>query len=225
MLNDFSNIVQFSLTIGELVTNLSFALICGVLISIFYKLTYRGGGYTSSFLNSLVILTMITSIVIMVIGNNLARAFGLVGAMSIIRFRTALKETTDIIFIFFSLAIGMAAGVGLHVVALAGTIFVGIVFLILSRLNILSPRQKEYLLQFTFEGDRDQTEVPYVPLISKYARKYKLVNVKSLADENTLELSYYVNFKKSLNKAQFIQELKRIDGVGNVNIFFDEEYF
>ncbi len=225
MLQDFSNIIDFSLSIGDLVTNLSFALISGLLIAFFYRLTYRGSATSSSFLNSLVILTMITSIVIMVIGNNLARAFGLVGAMSIIRFRTALKETTDIIFIFFSLAIGMAAGVGLHVVSIGGTIFVGLVFLLLSKINIMSSGQKEYLLQFTYQEDKEQSEAPYVSVISKYARKYKLINVKSLTDETTLELSYYVNFRKNLNKAMFIKELKKISGVESVNLFFDEEYF
>jgi uncharacterized membrane protein YhiD involved in acid resistance len=161
----------------------------------------------------------------MVIGNNLARAFGLVGAMSIIRFRTALKETTDIIFIFFSLAIGMAAGVGLHVVSIGGTIFVGLVFLLLSKIDIMSSSQKEYLLQFTYQEDKEQSEAPYVSVIAKYSRKYKLINVKSLTDETTLELSYYVNFRKNLNKAMFIKELKKISGVESVNLFFDEEYF
>lgn len=225
MLQEFGNIVDFSLTLSELFTNLSFALISGLLIAFFYKITYKGGGYTTSFLNSLVILTLITSIVIMVIGNNLARAFGLVGAMSIIRFRTALKETIDIIFIFFALAIGMAAGVGLHLISIGGTLFVGIVFFVLSRMNLLSPKQKEYLLQFTYQSTSDSDEIPYVDLIDKYSKNYKLVNVKSLADETTIELSYYVNFKKKMNKARFVEELKKINGVGSVNIFFDEDYF
>ena len=101
MLDDFQNVLSVSLSIGEVFENLVVALICGVIISIFYRLTYRGPGISFSFINSLIILALITSVVIMVIGNNLARAFGLVGAMSIIRFRTAIKETQDIIFIFF----------------------------------------------------------------------------------------------------------------------------
>ena len=81
MLNDFNNILKFSISPAEAFLNLFVALICGLIISFFYRGTYKGGGFTVSFLNSLVVLTMITAVVIMVIGNNLARAFGLVGEM------------------------------------------------------------------------------------------------------------------------------------------------
>jgi uncharacterized membrane protein YhiD involved in acid resistance len=98
----------------------------------------------------IIVLALITSVVIMVIGNNLARAFGLVGAMSIIRFRTAIKETQDIIFIFFALAIGMASGVGLHALALASTIFIGLILFVLTKTSAASPSKKDFLLQFSF---------------------------------------------------------------------------
>jgi hypothetical protein len=105
------------------------ALICGLLLSIIYRATYRGPSYSVTFVNSLVLLTIISSIVIMVIGNNIARAFGLVGAMSIIRFRTAIRDTMDLVYIFLSLAIGMACGVGLTAVALVGSLIAGLVVL------------------------------------------------------------------------------------------------
>ena len=76
-------------------------------------------------MSSLVTLAMITAVVIMAIGNNLARAFGLVGAMSIIRFRTAVKDTQDLVFIFLALAMGSAAGVGFHRLAVVATLVVG----------------------------------------------------------------------------------------------------
>ena len=97
MLQDFQNILIFSITIGEVIGNIMVALICSFIISLVYRWTYRGTSYSVSFVNSIVSLAMITALVIMVIGNNLARAFGLVGAMSIIRFRTAVKDTQDIV--------------------------------------------------------------------------------------------------------------------------------
>ena len=105
MFNDINNILQFSISFGQILENLFVAFLCGLIVSYFYRKTYLGPGYLNSFVNAQVILSMITAIVIMIIGNNLARAFGLVGAMSIIRFRTAVKETNDIIFIFFALAL------------------------------------------------------------------------------------------------------------------------
>ena len=175
MLNEFQNIFNFSVSLSDVIVSLSVAFICGMLIGLFYKLTYRGSGYTNSFLNSLILLVMIKSVVIMVIGNNLARAFGLVGAMSIIRFRTAVKEPLDIIFIFFSLAIGMAAGVGLYSIAIGGTIFIGLILLILTKTSIITTSKEEFLLQFFYVGDGDGNESPYLDTIQKYCKSYKIV--------------------------------------------------
>ena len=86
----------------------------------------------------------------MVIGNNLARAFGLVGALSIIRFRTAIKDTVDIVYIFLGLAIGMAAGVGYHKAAIAGTVMIGLILILFSKSNFRYFRSNQYILQFSY---------------------------------------------------------------------------
>lgn len=225
MLNDFQNVFNLSISLGDVLLNLGFAFLCGMIISLFYKLSYRGAGYTVTFVNALVILGMITSVVIMVIGNNLARAFGLVGAMSIIRFRTAIKETMDIIFIFFSLAIGMAAGVGLHALALVGTFVIGLVLLTLSKSNIIVSAKEEFLLQFYYTQNGSSEDAPYLPIIKRFCKGYKLINVKSTGSGDGLELSYYINLRNTERNPEFIKELKAIAGVNHINLFFDEEHF
>lgn len=225
MLDDFQNVLSVSLSIGEVFENLVVALICGLLISLFYRLTYRGPGISYSFINSLIVLALITAVVIMVIGNNLARAFGLVGAMSIIRFRTAIKETQDIIFIFFSLAIGMASGVGLHALALASTIFIGAILFVLTKTNAASPAKKDFLLQFSFNSNGGYDEAPFLSVFQKYCKSTKLINTKSLMESDSLELSYHVVLKDIKYTAEFVSQLKNTKGVYNVNLFFDEEYF
>lgn len=167
---------------------------------------------------------MITSVVIMVIGNNLATAFGLVGAMSIIRFRTAVKDTQDIMFIFFALAIGLASGVGIYEVALLGTIIVGVVFYIIVKVNMSAPRKRDFLLQMVVSAKtNDGFDASLV--IGKFCRKYSLVNVKALGEENNqyLELSYYIKLKKEESSQVLVKELKLMDKVQHVNLFFDEE--
>ena len=225
MLDDFQNVLSVSLSIGEVFENLLVALICGLLISLFYRLTYRGPGMSYAFINSLIVLALITSVVIMVIGNNLARAFGLVGAMSIIRFRTAIKETQDIIFIFFSLAIGMASGVGLHALALASTIFIGVILFILTKTNAASPAKKDFLLQFSFNSNGGYEEAPFLSVFQKYCKSTKLINTKALIESDSLELSYHIVLKDIKHTAEFVKQLKNTEGVNNVNLFFDEEYF
>jgi len=223
MPHDFQGILNFSVTFSDVLANLLVSLVCGLIIAFFYKATYKGAGYTNSFVVSLVVLALITTVIIMVIGNNLARAFGLVGAMSIIRFRTAVKETLDIIFIFFSLAIGMAAGVGLPSIAIGGTLFIGITLLALTKFNVLPSSREEYLLQFYYSDESEDT--PYLKVIKKYCKTNKLINVKSLGNENGLELSYYVQLRDKDRNSEFMRELKNIVGLEHINLFFDEEHF
>ncbi len=225
MLDDFQNVLSVSLSIGEVFENLVVSLLCGLLISLFYRLTYRGPGMSYSFINSLIVLALITSVVIMVIGNNLARAFGLVGAMSIIRFRTAIKETQDIIFIFFALAIGMASGVGLHALALASTIFIGLILFVLTKTNAASPSKKDFLLQFSFIANGGYEEAPFISVFQKYCKSSKLINTKAMMESDSLELSYHVVLKDVKLITEFVNQLKNSKGVKNVNLFFDEENF
>ena len=225
MLDDFQNVLSVSLSIGEVFENLIVSLICGLIISLFYRLTYRGPGMSYSFINSLIVLSLITSVVIMVIGNNLARAFGLVGAMSIIRFRTAIKETQDIIFIFFALAIGMASGVGLHALALASTIFIGLILFILTKTNAAGPAKKDFLLQFTSLSNGGYEEAPFLNVFQKYCKSSKLINTKAMMENDAIELSYHIVLKDQKFITEFISQLKNSKGVNNVNLFFDEEYF
>lgn len=224
MIQELNSILQVNLTTTEILQNFFVALLCGLILSFFYKKSYTGPGYIYSFVNSLVLLTIITSMVIMIIGNNLARAFGLVGAMSIIRFRTAVKDTNDIVYIFFSLAVGMSAGVGLYNLAIIGTLFIGSASLIFTKIFISSKGEKEFLLQYSFMNEENDEKF-FEPLFNKYLKKVKLINVKSLGDKNIVEYSYYISFKSHKQTSDFIRELKAIDGVQQVNVFFDEEYF
>ena len=222
MLQDFTNIFITSLSLSQVIWSVTVAMLCGLFISFIYRLIYSGTSYSTSYVHSLVAFAMITTIVIMVIGNNLARAFGLVGSMSIIRFRMAIKDTRDIVFIFFALCVGMAAGVGLHMIAFSATLFIGIVILLLAKSNYATPHKREYLLQFHYTSDDDEP-APYMTLFKKYCKKHKLVNIKSIGDGNIMELSYYIALKKKETGKEFIRQMGSIEGLSDINFFFDEE--
>lgn len=224
MYQDLQNIFNFSLSISQILFNTFVALLCGLIISVFYKWTYRGPNYSSTFVNSLIILSMITAVVIMVIGNNLARAFGLVGAMSIIRFRTAVKDTQDIVFLFFALAVGLASGVGLHSLALIGTLFISSVIWVLYQLDYANPRKKDFLLQFMLQSE-DKEAVPYLQVFRDYCKSYRLINVKSYEDGQILELSFYINLKDKGKTDSFVKALDQLSEISQVSLFFDELQF
>jgi uncharacterized membrane protein YhiD involved in acid resistance len=224
MMDDFQNIFVFSISAVDVVANVFVALLCGITIALLYKYTYKGLNYSSSFTVSLILLTMITSIVIMVIGNNLARAFGMVGAMSIIRFRTAVKDASDIMFIFFALSIGLAAGVKLYSVAAFGTLMVGGVYLVITKFSFALPQNREFLIQITAISAA-LPENPFNSLLRTYCWRQKLVNVKTIGDEENeiIEFSYYVNLKDEEHGKDLVSAIKKLSGVKTVNLFFDED--
>lgn len=222
-MNEFSEIFAFTVTIRDALANLGVALFCGFIISLVYRYTYKGLNYSASFAISMVMLTMITAIVIMVIGNNLARAFGMVGAMSIIRFRTAVKDAADIMFIFFSLAIGLACGVKLYAIAVTSTFFVSGVYLLFAVFDFGLVKRTEYLLQILV-SDPDEGETVFEDVIRKHAARHRLVNSKLIGEPGTetLELSYHVFLKDQHRGNNLIAEIKRFPIVRHVNLFFDE---
>jgi len=165
---------------------------------------------------------MTTAMMIMVIGNNLARAFGLVGALSVVRFRHAVKNTQDIVFVFLALAIGMASGVGFYAVALVGTLTIGLVVLILFKAKFSTPRRDDYLLQFNYRSTGDKLP-PYQAVLDRHTTKLTPINVRSLGETDLIELSYYVRLKDKDRGDDLIKDMNGTPGVQYVNLFFDEE--
>ncbi len=224
-MQDIQSIFTFNITAADVFANVFVAMLCGFIIALLYKFTYKGLNYSSAFTISLVMLTMITAIVIMVIGNNLARAFGMVGAMSIIRFRTAVKDASDIMFIFFALAIGLAAGVKLYSIAFLGTVMVGGVYTVVSKFRFFLSGKREFLMHIAADAEAIPDN-PFAPLFKTFCSNHKLVNVKTIGDEEngqTMEYSYYINLRKEERGSELVKNLRQIEGVHQVNLFFDED--
>ncbi len=222
MLEEFQQIDIFRPTIFDFAANLFVALGCGIIIALVYRFTYRGASYSTSFVNSLVLLSLITAVVILVIGNNLARAFGLVGAMSIIRFRTAVRDVQDIVFIFFALSIGMAAGVGLNSVAIIGTIFICLIIILLDTTGFGRPARLKHLLQVSYDGS-PEAEAEILVILKKYCRRIRLMNLRQLAGSNDVEVFYHLAIRNKKKQEEFIRTLRTMDAVSQVNLFFEEE--
>lgn len=220
-MQDFNSIFITSVHAGTVFINLLTALLCGLMISFVYRWVYNGPSYSTKFVQAMVVLSMITALVIMVIGNNLARAFGLVGAMSIIRFRTAVKDMQDIVFIFFALAAGMASGVGLRFIALLGTLFIGFVLLLMFKMQYAKPNRREFLIQFHSRLSEDKPL--YISLFKKFCRKFRLVNMVSLGEKEEYELSFYLVMKDLEKSPVLMKELNKIPEIDTIHFFFDEE--
>jgi uncharacterized membrane protein YhiD involved in acid resistance len=222
MLEEFQNIDLLPLNVYTVLTNLAVALACGIVIALVYRYIYKGPSYVATYVNSLVFLSLITCLVIMVIGNNLARAFGLVGAMSIIRFRTAVRDVQDIVFIFFSLAIGMASGVGLHAIAVTGTLVVCLVAIVLVTFNFGAPGKAEYVLQLVYPPSRN-TEDQITAILYQYCRGVKLVNLKSHGEGGNVEAFYQFALRRKYKSSELVSAFTGIGGNVKFNLYFDQD--
>ncbi|MBR1707738.1 MAG: DUF4956 domain-containing protein [Clostridia bacterium] len=126
ILNDFflSGMTGDTLTIIQILFNMGAALLIGLLIFVVYRVTHTGEVYSARFNVSLVMLVLVTTIVMTAIGSNVALSLGLVGALSIVRFRTVIRDSRDTMFIFWCVAVGVCCGVSSYVLALVGSMFV-----------------------------------------------------------------------------------------------------
>ncbi len=196
--------------------NLMMAFVLGVIMSLAYKSNHKGLSYSQSLVFSFVLLSIAAACVIMVIGNNLARAFGLVGALSIIRFRTVVKDTKDTAYVFFALAIGLASGTCLYTIAVISTVVFIAVDTILTRTNFASIRKHEYIVRFSFNSQK-QTDDAYKDAFERHLVFSHLVDLNVISDDN-IEYSYNMQLKKDTKLNEFVGELNKIEGMSNINI-------
>lgn len=222
MFENLNAVNVFIPSFSEMIVNIAVSLVCSFVISIIYRFTYRGPGYSESFVDSIVFLSVITTVVIMIIGNNLARAFGLVGALSIIRFRTAIKDTIDIVYIFLALAIGMAGGVGYHKLAVASTVIVGVILILFSFKKATFLLSRPYMLQFIC-SDCNSGTGPFMSLLYDYCRSFEMINIRSNEINESFEYSYYIQVKKKRDPNDLIRDLKKVEGIKSINLFFDQQ--
>jgi hypothetical protein len=222
MLEEFQTIELFQISLYTVLTNLAVSLACGIVIALVYRYIYKGPSYSATYVNSLVLLALITTLVIMVIGNNLARAFGLVGAMSIIRFRTAVRDVQDIVYIFFALAVGMASGVGLHAIAVAGTLFICLVSVVLVTFNFGAPGKAEYVLQLIYKPSKE-IEGQIASVMRKYCRGVRLSNLKSQGDDGNVEAFYQFSLRRIYRSTELVEEFTSLSEKVRFNLYFDQD--
>jgi len=222
MLEEFQSIDLIQLNVYTVLTNLAVSLACGIIIALVYRYIYKGPSYSATYVNSLVLLSLITTLVIMVIGNNLARAFGLVGAMSIIRFRTAVRDVQDIVYIFFALAVGMASGVGLYAISIAGTLVICLVSVVLVTFNFGAPGKAEYVLQLIYPPSKE-TEAQISGILRKYCRGVRLSNLKSQGEGDGIEAFYQFSLRRKYKSTELVEEFTGISDKVRFNLYFDQD--
>ncbi len=198
----------------DVVLNMAIACFLGVAISLVYKRTHKGLSYSQSFMLTIVFVTIIVSMVMMVIGNSLARAFALVGALSIIRFRTVVKDTKDTAYIFLALAAGMASGTTSYFLAFVGTAIFSLMAFGLHFTNFGSLYKSEFILRFRAQLGQQEA---YGRVIDQYAKSASLLHSEPSADGHQSSLlTFDIVMNKDAEVEQFVHDISGLEGLSEV---------
>lgn len=200
----------------EILINMALAFALGLLVAWVYRATHKGLSYSQSFTLTIVFVTLVVAIVMMVIGSSLARAFALVGALSIIRFRTVVKDTKDTAFVFFGLAVGMAAGTSNYFLAISGGLFISIVALVLHKLNYGALYKSEFILRFNFTQSFGSEN--YLQVIERLTRQSNILHIEPSSDGETLKLTYDIILRDGVEANQLSSEMAKAEGLSEITL-------
>lgn len=191
-------------------------VLCSVIAAV-YRWTYQGLSYSRSYVHTLILGGIVSCILIMAIGNNLARGLGILGTLAIVRFRTHIRDPRDMIFMFASLAIGIATGSAMFPVAILGTIFFCCVAVYLHWSPFASRREFEGLLRFMVAGKGEKdTEVAAV--MRTCCSSFELIAMREAAQGQLLEYSYHVRLMDPSGQGDLLNGLKAIECVSEPSL-------
>ena len=201
--NQLSNFTPFNVALV-----LFAALIAGVIISLVYKKTYRGVLYSPNFAMTLIMLVLVTAPVVMAIGSNVALSMGMVGALSIVRFRTAVKEPLDTVYMFWAITMGILLGAGQYIISLVVVITISVILLVLSFVHFRNPNS--YLLVMHYdeyaEGD--------IEAELRRSARYNRLRSKTVTRAGA-EMTYEVRLEQ---KNDLVGRMLDIEGVHDATI-------
>lgn len=208
------NVTEFSLL--DTCIGLAVALLVGLFIFMIYKKTLTGVLYSDGFALTLVGLSLVTTLVIMAVTSNVVLSLGMVGALSIVRFRTAIKEPVEIVFLFWSLAVGIVIGAGMIPLAIIGSALIGVILLLFANRKI---RKQPYILVMSCKDEMAEQRITEIlaKVVEYYTVKSKTVNAAGI--EFTAEL------RTKDAETAFVNRITELEGVGNATLVsYNGEY-
>lgn len=199
-----------NISIAEIAIGIIMSVLLAFFIYVVYKKTYTGVMYSKNFNVTLLLITIITTMVMMIIGSNLALSLGMVGALSIIRFRTAVKDTKDSAYIFWAIAVGIACGSGIYTIAILGSIVIALILIFMNK-GAFDDNTYLVIVHGTDNLDIDKVSVAVEKNCKKTNLKMKNVTSKSI------DVTYEVSFVKGKD-SDLVKDVKDIEGITAINV-------
>ena len=180
-----------------------------LLVGYTYRITHQGPSYSQTTVHTMIIMSVVVSLIMLIIGTNIARAFSLVGALSIIRFRNAVKESRDVAFFFLAMAIGMACGTQHHAIAMLFTLLICPMIYGLARFEVGAKPMMEVLLKLTM-GEGIDYRSAFSEVFYKHLHDADLLSVDS-DGSGKMELIYSVTMRKGAQEQALLSDVRTID--------------
>lgn len=196
-----------NITFFDIAMALALSFVLSLIIAWVYRYTHRGVSYSQQYVQTLVIMGTVVSLIMLIIGSNIARAFALVGALSIIRFRNAVKETRDVGFIFLAMAIGMAVGTRFFMLAALSTAVMSLFIIAMSRFDMFAKTINERILRIRFPIDRDFEEA-FEDVFRKHLDEFRVISLETVRAGVLQEVVYSVVIKKATTPKALLEDIR-----------------
>jgi hypothetical protein len=223
---DLKNLLSTGLTNASLeqaMLCLLASFVFGTAIAYVYQKTYQGLSYSRSFVQSLILGAIVSTILMLAIGDNLARGLGILGTMALVRFRTNVRDSRDMIFIFAALSIGIASGVRAFGIALLGTFTFCLAAIVVEWSPMGRTQRFDGMLRFWLprqEGGAATLQA----ILKPHCHSYVLVAVRDVGKGDALEYAYQIKMKKAGTHGALVDEISKLPGVGGLTLLLQDAH-
>jgi len=206
----------------DIILSLLLAFILGQVLAWVYYFTHSGLSYSKSFVQSLILITVVVAMVMAVIGNSIITAVGLMGALAIIRFRNIIKDTRDVAFIFCSLVVGMAAGSQRYATAIVGTVILSSIAIYLYLTGFGTHQPHNGFLRFSLRGHIGPDH-PVTAILKRFCGSSTLISVQDTGFGAPAEYAYQLMIRNAARNEQMMSDLEKVEGIESVSLTMQEQ--
>ena len=212
-----------SFTLLDVAAVFFLSLVLALCLGWVYRATHKGVSYSQTYVHTLVLFGTVVAFIMLIVGSNVARAFTMVGALSIIRFRHAVKESRDIAFVFMVMAIGMACGTRFYMLAVFGTICLSGAVIMMTKLNMFAKVVRERILIVRVPSAMKYDEV-FAEVFRKFLDEFNLISLETVGEGGTFqEAVYSVVLKPRAETDRFIEAVREANGNNKVALVLGQQ--
>jgi hypothetical protein len=198
-------------SVMDVLLSLALSFVCSLVVAWVYRTTHKNVSYSQGYVQTLIILGMLIALIMLVVGSNIARAFALVGALSVVRFRNAIKETRDVGFIFLVMGIGMACGTRFYTLAIIATVVICAVILLMHRFNWFALNVQRQVVKVQVPSDDGDYGPRIDDILIRHTTEYELISTESVRGGSLMEYTYTARLKSGTRSTELIEELRSIN--------------